>query len=542
MSGTDLLRLFHTVRHLRLRQLFGRLVFRLYRPVIDTRPVPQYRPCTGPWVGVVAKPPAIVDDQKLRFLNCEYPLVTPRDWNDPARPKLWLYNLHYFDFLQAEDRDRHRDRHLELICRWMTENSPAVGNGWEPYPLSLRLVNWIKWALAGNDLPSDAVQSLAVQARYLRRRLENHLLGNHLFANAKALVFAGLFFAGAQADEWFRKGQGILVEEIAEQILGDGGHFERSPMYHAIILEDLLDLVNLFHAYGREVPESWREVCGRMGDWLEAMTHPDGDPVLFNDAACGIAPTLAELDAYATSLGWERRQRPLGPLTALAQSGYVRCASRDAVLFLDVAAVGPDYLPGHAHADTLTFELSLFGRRVIVDSGTSTYEKNAERQRQRGTRAHNTVCIDNADSSEVWGGFRVARRARPFGLGMEERGGQIHVACGHDGYRRLPGRPMHRREWRLNDKELEVRDRVEGGFSRAVACYHFHPDVDLVLTAPDEGQGRLAGGRTLSFKVSGGQMRLVDGSYHPQFNVGIPNKCLEVSFAGKDVTVHFSWE
>ena len=82
---------------------------------------------------------------------------------------------------------------------------------------------------------------------------------------------------------------------------------------------------------------------------------------------------------------------------------------------LDVAPVGPDYLPGHAHADTLSFELSLFGQRVLVNSGTSQYEAGPERSRQRGTAAHNTVIVDGHDSSEVWAGFRVARRASSRG-------------------------------------------------------------------------------------------------------------------------------
>lgn len=80
-----------------------------------------------------------------------------------------------------------------LILRWVEENPPAVGNGWEPYPTSLRIVNWIKWAQAGNLLPESARQSLAIQVRWLSKRVEHHLLANHLFVNAKALAIAGMF-------------------------------------------------------------------------------------------------------------------------------------------------------------------------------------------------------------------------------------------------------------------------------------------------------------------------------------------------------------
>ena len=70
-------------------------------------------------------------------------------------------------------------------------------------------------------------------------------MGNHVFANAKALVYAGLFFDGIEANDWLAKGMKILVKECNEQILPDGGHFELSPMYHAIVLEDILDLINI---------------------------------------------------------------------------------------------------------------------------------------------------------------------------------------------------------------------------------------------------------------------------------------------------------
>src|SRR5205085_8722772 len=132
---------------------------------------------------------------------------------------------------------------------WIDENPPAVGVGWEPYPTSLRIVNWIKWALAGNRMNDKAIASLAVQVRFLSQNLEQHLLGNHLLANAKALVFAGLFFEGDEAVSWLRTGLRLLAREIPEQVLPDGGHFERSPMYHSAILEDMLDLCNVTQTY-----------------------------------------------------------------------------------------------------------------------------------------------------------------------------------------------------------------------------------------------------------------------------------------------------
>lgn len=537
-----LLRLFHTLRYLRPRQIGYRLLRRLWRPKPDLRPAPPLRPRPGAWTAPIAKPAAMLGPNRFRFLNQEGEVAAPGAWNDPRTPKLWLYNLHYFDDLIAEGSEQRRAWHLDLIRRWVAENSPGEGNGWEPYPISLRAVNWIKWALSGNELSPAALDSLGVQIRLLYRRPEYHLLGNHLWANAKALVFAGLFFEGEEAEGWLRKGLAIVRREIGEQVLADGGHFERSPLYHAIFLEDLLDLLNLFVVYGHKPEEEWLFAISLMRTWLEVMSHPDGGIVLFNDAAFGVAPGQRAVDAYARRLGLGEITHAATALTRFPETGYIRCEKGRAVLFIDAAPIGADYIPGHAHADTLTFELSLFGRRIIVDSGTSTYEKNAERQRQRGTAAHNTACLDGADSSEVWGGFRVGRRARPLDLKTAQTDRELVVCCAHDGYRRLPGRPLHRREWRLTASGLSIRDRIEGGFREAVARCRFHPEVEVVLNQDGTGKGSLLGGEAFAFRVARGFPRLVPSTYHPEFNAGLPTCCLEIVLDGAEAEVYFSWD
>ena len=233
-------RLFHTVRHLRAEQVIGRIVFRMSRPAPDPSPAPAVRRPAGEMVIPAARRPSMISPGRMRFLNVERDVA--QGWDDPSVAKLWRYNLHYFDDLCAEGSPSRRDWHVAFMDAWIRGNPPGHGTAWEPYPTSLRIVNWVKWAWLGGLLPDAAVQRLAVQARWLTRRLERHLLGNHLFANAKALVFAACFFEGPEADRWFAIGTEILRREIPEQVLPDGGQFERSPMYHALALEDMIDL------------------------------------------------------------------------------------------------------------------------------------------------------------------------------------------------------------------------------------------------------------------------------------------------------------
>jgi uncharacterized heparinase superfamily protein len=539
-------RYFHTLRYLRPVQIYGRLWYKLYRPKPNLSPPAAVRPPSGTWLAPARKSPALIASQRFRFLNEEHDILAVADWNHVGWAKLWLYNLHYFDDLTAVNASERIDWHRSLIMLWMAENPPGTGNGWEPYPLSLRIVNWIKWALAGNTLPHKALESLAIQTRSLAKRLEFHLLGNHLFANAKALVFAGLFFEGPEAVRWQDTGLRILEHEAPEQILPDGGHFERSPMYHTLVLEDMLDLYNVFNAYqgcvSESIRRSYQDFIERMRRWLSVMCHPDGEISFFNDAAIGVAPSPVEIDAYALRLGLMALDTLADDVTHLAASGHVRVQRGSLVALLDVAPIGPDYLPGHAHADTLSFELSLFEQRMLVNSGTSQYGNDAERQRQRGTAAHNTVTINGQDSSEVWSGFRVARRARPLGLEIREMSaGSVMVRCTHDGYRRLSGNPIHLREWHFMNNSLTIRDVIKGPFTEAVARFHFHPNIAI------ENRDRylfsiiLPGGEKIFCHVQKGSGRLVPSTYHPEFGLNCQNQCLEVQLIGNESLILFNW-
>jgi uncharacterized heparinase superfamily protein len=408
------------------------------------------------------------------------------------------------------------------------------------------MVNWIKAGASGVDLPPDAWQSLAVQARWLTRRLEWHLLGNHLFVNAKALVFAGLAFEGAEASRWLSIGLGILREQLPEQILEDGGHFERSPMYHALALEDLLDLINAANA--AEVAElgsetaRWCRAEGRMLFWLRVMTHPDGRLGRFNDTADGIAPSNVELERYAAGLGVKADEVSRERVTHLASSGYARVDWYDAVALLDLAPVGPDYLPGHAHADTLSFELSLRGRLLVVNGGTSCYGLGERRSYERGTAAHSTVEVDGRNSSEVWGGFRVGRRARPMGLcltGAPGVAGQIRAS--HDGYCWLPGKPLHSRTWRFIPSGLEVRDEVSDASKPALARYHLAPGMSLQSETRDLWLVRYEGETVARVSVVGGDCFDEASSFAPEFGQVHASRCLVVRLRDGYALTRWAW-
>jgi heparinase II/III-like protein len=535
-------RYWRTVRYLKPQQIVARVLFRLPRPGVQLRPAPPLRSRDGKWVLPARREPSLVAPSRLKLLNVERDL-DDGGWDDQRVDRLWRYNLHYFDDLNARDAEERRPWQRELLNRWLAENPPGRGTGWEPYPVSLRIVNLIKAFSSGMTPEAVWLDSLAAQARWLRRRLEWHLLGNHLLANAKALVFAGSFFKGDEADEWLRCGLDIMRRELEEQVLPDGGHFERSPMYHALCLEDLLDILNLTTALSpsSRVSEPDRDAvlsaANRMLHWLRCLRHADGTLASFNDSAQGVCPDLDELERYAAAVGATAEHPPPEGILVLRDSGYIRAARGAAVALLDVAPIGPDYLPGHAHADTLSFELSLGKQRVVVNGGTSSYGASAVRQRERGTGAHSTVQVGGADSSEVWGSFRVGRRARPstpIVAGSK-------ICCSHDGYRFLPGKPEHRRCWQLDLGALTVRDTVAPSTVGAVARYLLAPGLRLDRVSAKRWNVVGERGHVTHVEVLLGHAEARKAQHAPQFGVTLPVDCLAITLVDGAATSCWHW-
>jgi uncharacterized heparinase superfamily protein len=437
--------------------------------------------------------------------------------------------MHYFDDLNADRADSRIPGQQHLIQRWIDENPPCEGVGWDPYPTSLRIVNWIKWCWRTNQDDTPMQVSLYIQCRCLFQRIEWHLEGNHLLSNAKALIFAGLFFQGAEAAKWKQAGMRIWKDQLDKQVLPDGAHCELSTMYQGIVTQDLLDVIYLLQEMHCKVPQSWRPCAHRMLLWLHAMIHGDGEISFFNDAATGIALSFKELCDLASLAqvsipDLQRNER----IWRGEASGYARLTNGGALLIADCANVGADFLPAHAHADTLSFEFSIGMKRIFVNSGTSEYGTSTERDRQRGTGAHNTVIVDEQNSSETWSGFRVARRActRPMILHDSKHG--IELECEHDGYLRLGGGNIHRRKWILETGSLTIKDWVSGKFECAKSRIHLHPEIKVISAS--KGNVILRAGMLMINILArqGASLRLVDSSYHPAFGTSIANLCLEM--------------
>ena len=191
--------------------------------------------------------------------------------------------------------------------------------------------------------------------------------------------------------------------------------------------------------------------------WHEKMHHPDNKISFFNDATFEISSDYIKLNQIAKKLGIKNKKGNKN-FNFFEKSGYFRFDKWSVVLIGDVGRVGPSYMPGHAHADTLSFEMSIDGKRLVVNSGVSTYSSSEERLLQRGTPCHSTLNYGNLNSSEVWSSFRVGRRANTTVKKYFQNKNKLYMSAFHDGYNYLNKNYLHRRDWSLEKNLITIED------------------------------------------------------------------------------------
>lgn len=360
---------------------------------------------------------------------------------------LWRMNLSYFGYatplLATGDR-----RALETVCslvRSLERRNPFAAPGvfrdvWNPYSACHRLINLLAGlhlfvrnsapARNGDTRQGDAQAVLLRHVRFcaafIRRNLEHDLRYNHLLKNYVALVVYACGLDDLPANWRFLNR--AAQASVESQILDDGGHAERSPMYHVLSIFDLTTLAEV-GVLDRAAAQAIGLRLSRMRRALTVMMHPDGDIALFNDSWLGEA-----LPARAAAAGESAGGEP--DIRILEHTGYVRLRSGgDAVIF-DCGACGPDDNPAHAHADFLAAELSITGRRFLVDFGVPTYSAGALRDLARSASAHNGPRFTGVEPMEFWLSFRVGRRGRAYRLADLGRAPDTSLWCAgwQDGY------------------------------------------------------------------------------------------------------------
>lgn len=514
--------IFRTVRHLSFKQLYFNVFYRL-KFKVKTRfafgnqkgyATPALLQLKYDAIFVPHTSVSVAGNQAtFSILNKDRTFAIDQvDWADETHGKLWNYNLNYFEYLFCPALSH--EQCLQLITTYCQSLSVNEG-GLEPYPISLRGINWIKYLSLKEVQDETFNRSLYFQYKVLMASLEYHLLANHLLENAFSLLFGSYYF---RSDTFYNRAKQLLQEELTEQILPDGAHYERSPMYHQIILYRLLDTINLLDANSWKNDDLYTFLQGKakqMLSFLHQVTLGGTVYPCVKDSAPGVAPTAIHLFSYAKILGltWSANNH-------MKQSGYRWIRHQDLHVLADIGEVSPSYQPGHAHADELSFLLWSGHSPILVDTGISTYDKNQRRQQERSSLSHNCLALDDINSSEVWGGFRVGSRANIKILTDTEN----EVSASHDGFRKQG--LLTSRLWKKEKEGLIIYDLHKGNendLQKAILNLHFHPDIEVVV----EGALVRAGG--VELHLSGfREISLESFKFATQFNSLVKSKRLSL--------------
>ncbi|WP_017302670.1 heparinase II/III family protein [Spirulina subsalsa] len=546
----------------------------------------------------------------LTFLNETRTLPLPITWNTSEYSRLWQFNLHYFDWIRDRIVTAYQEPELTeksfleiyaVTTDWILHNPFYSFDGWHPYTTSLRIVNW---TYAIHTFPqlrtSEILESLWKQINYLYHNKEYFAGGNHLLENLRALIIGGLNFNHPKAKKIVQTSLKELAEQLNHQILPDGGHYERSPMYHLIVMNLVGESIACLYSANLSIPASILDSLKKMLEFAQGIRLHNGNYPLWNDAAYKITYSLDETKNWIQEL--LSFSSPIPPsdslsscnplhlhllnknLESCSQSSDTKNLNQNPNLILqnqtknqtnpdskqhsssyhapdtgysilrnpqglelgfDYGSPCPLELPPHAHADCLTLDLYYQGQPIIVDTGTSEYKAGLIREYERSTKAHNTVEIGEQNQSEVWGSFRVGRKAKPLNIKSGLFDELQWMSAAHNGYDHPPIQSIHHRWIGLEHTNVIILDIVESNPNKiaqsnlhSITRFHFAPEIDPIKNSL--ANTYYYSSKHFKFHVKSFnsvqpndiQWRNSQSSsswYAPEFGQRIPRGCLEIS-------------
>jgi len=491
----------------------GRIFGRLPTPPVRLGRLPDAPavPVRDPWAG---EPQAGARVLKGEFFvaGTARPLE-PGLWGGAEASPVWAEAAHGFLWLRelrAVGSDAARLKARALAQAWIAGAGRATpvaaraevrGNR-----LSALLAHWDFLAESAEAGFRASVMAQVVEdARALSDMLPPETIDARAISALRGLAVAGVALPGAEA--YLARAIRFLEQEVARQVLADGGHVERSPAALLSVFADLIEVRHLLGAVRQTVPGWLAGAIERIAPALAALRHGDGAPALFNGTREESAGRLAQAFAQAPA-----RARAV---QRLPEMGFQRLAAGRTVIVIDTGVPAPRGQDRLAHAGTLAFEMSVGRDRLVVNCGAAPAASAAWRDALRATAAHSTLVIADVNSSELREGG-LGRRPEEVAVQRHEANGAHWLDASHDGWRK-PFGAIHRRRLYLGESGEDVRgeDSIDCATPQPFAIrFHLHPSVGASLQ--QDGAGvllRTPSGTGWVFRAEGARLALEESIY-----------------------------
>lgn len=469
---------------------------------------------------------------KFVFLNEARLLSTPIEWNNKNWPRLWQFNLHYFDWIRIII-DYYLDTNkilksygqVEIIIdEWITSNLPGIGDGWHSYTISQRIRNWI-WLLRVFPVLVDEkkINSIWDQVLWLESHPEECHGGNHWLENLISLSLASLQFQGKDSQRILKSSLQKLNIELKNQILDDGGHEERTASYHVVILDKLVELACFLQILESQRPFWLVQNIKKMSKWLESILLDKNILPRFNDSALNACPppedVLKFANSYLDKINYSNSGIRLILINLIKKKKNCQKLIIQKKELIDLPCTGwtivrlgkfweftfkngiscPKHLPAHAHSDLLSFDIFYKGLPVIAEAGTSIYENGAVREFERSGKSHNILQLapfkGNTFSKkkikwiepiEVWDSFRAARKANIINRSAKKiKKDFFQISGSHDGFKKYGAfheRYINIKNNKIGDIDIEFIEKISCSRPMWVRlCLHLGPNLSKLL-------------------------------------------------------------
>jgi uncharacterized heparinase superfamily protein len=291
------------------------------------------------------------------------------------------------------------------------------------------------------------------------------------------------------------EGLKCLEEEIAQQILPDGGHISRSPEALLQCYRLIMMVMDSLAAGAVEVPQAIRSAYDRIAPMIRFFRHGDGSLALFNGGV--------ECDARMIAALLARDEVRGQPFAYARHTGYHRMTAGKTLVLIDCGGVPPGAFSTHAHAACLAMEFGSGAHRIVVNCGDAGATQPKWESALRATAAHSTLTVADSSMAAILppGVARNLLGPRLIGgpANIETRRVETtqgwSVEASHDGYS-VPFGVRHERQVTLSQQGLAVTgvDRVLPKSARTHASlsfairFHIHPDIRV---SPSQGGGVL---------------------------------------------------
>jgi hypothetical protein len=452
----------------------------------------------------------------------------------------WLGKAYWF----THD-EKYAQEFVYQVVDWINKNPPQFGVNWAcTMDVSIRAINWL-WGYyffknspsLTNEFRLQLFKSLLLHGRHIKSNLERYetmkgtFTNNHYLANIVGLVYISILNPEfKEAPLWCDFSLRELEKEMFEQVYPDGMSFEASTCYHRLVTEMFLSAVILARLNGYDFSPQFMERLEKMLEFVMYINKPDNTVPLIGDSDNGrlhrlkiwgssgrewvdhryllaIGAVLFDREDFGQMAGdqWEEALWLFGemaikvkpkveshvtlPLTlesrAFPDSGIYIMRNGTMTMVIDSGPVGQNGRGGHAHNDTLSFELCVGNQSCIIDPGSYIYTQNYNARNQfRSTANHNNVMVDGHEINQI-------KKDRLFSV-IENDYPKIHrwtttdnydlLEASHRGYEQINDSITYRRQFFLDKQESVtfVRDLLYGnGRHKLEWRWFFSPLVNV---------------------------------------------------------------